>query len=213
MALGRLWRALTGSSNRESSPADATASGWASSETPSPSAPAPTEPAPESRGAGEAIPAAKITNAKRTQQLRSYFGDIEVLTVLELNVGDGSLVSDLVAAIKMNQPIRYVAVDQFDLGDGPMTVKRYHQLLKSLGVKPLLIPGTVDQGMKRVANTIGAVDAVIARVPEGELDDALSQRLLSDVLHDASVVLRLDPTSGEIAPIMLGDSNSSRRAA
>ena len=112
-------------------------------------------------------------------------------SVLEVGVGDGTRAEAVLSTLLKSRPdpaIRYIAIDQFELSDGPVTLKQFHQQIRAIGVKPSLIPLPIEQGLTRVAHTFGSVDLVL--LAAGEIDAI--DHVLARVTHPESLVLRFD---------------------
>ena len=116
-------------------------------------------------------------------------------TILEISVGDGSravAVLQTLAKAQPETPPRYVAIDQFELAGGPVTLKQFHQRLRQENVRPQVFPDAVDQALLRVAYTVGAIDLILIADPSAEWDAPQRQQLLGRVTHGDSVVMRFD---------------------
>ncbi len=115
--------------------------------------------------------------------------------VLEICVGDGSRAIAIVQTLGSPPPVRYLAIDQFEMVGGEVTLKAFHQRLRSAGIRGQVFPEPIDRGLVRVANTVGAVDLiVIAAAPEDwQTPETLS--LLARVAHPNTVVLYQDDES------------------
>lgn len=119
---------------------------------------------------------------------------LRVTTVLEISVGDGSraaAVLQTLAKAEPEAPLRYIAVDQFELGGGPVTLKQFHQRLRKENIRPQVFPDPVDRALLRVAHTVGAVDLVLIADATADWQEPQRRALLSRVTHRDSVILRL----------------------
>lgn len=115
---------------------------------------------------------------------------VKANTVLEISVGDGSRALAVMEAVeKGNENVQYVAIDQFEMAGGTVTLKQFHQSLRANGIRPQLFPETVQRGLIRVAHTIGTVDLVLIGTPVETWQTAEVLALLSRVLHDQTLVL------------------------
>lgn len=111
-------------------------------------------------------------------------------SILEISVEDGSRALAVLETIeKTNKNVRYVAIDQFELAGGPVSLKQFHQTLRSRGFRPQLYPETLERGLVRVANTIGTVDLVLIATPIAAWQTPQILPLLSRVTHARSLVL------------------------
>ena len=105
-----------------------------------------------------------------------------VRSVLEVGVGDGSRAStvlDLLQKKNPGQKLRYCAIDQFEMGDGPLTMRDFNSLLRGQGISPQIFPHETQQGLLRVLHTVGLVDAIIL----GEDSEKCCQTETIDVLR------------------------------
>ena len=115
-------------------------------------------------------------------------------SILEIGVGDGSRALAVLKTLAKNRPdahLKYIAIDLFELGDGDLTLKEFHQQVRAIDVKPTLIPMPIPQGLTRVAHTLGAVDLIL--VTDDQVDAC--DPLLARVTHDATVILKADGDS------------------
>lgn len=114
-------------------------------------------------------------------------------SILEISVEDGSRALAVLETIeKTNKNVRYLAIDQFEMTGGPVTLKQFHQTLRSKGFRPQLFPETMERGLIRVAHTIGAVDLVLVAAPPETWQTLQVLPLLSRVIHQGSLVLYRD---------------------
>jgi hypothetical protein len=114
-------------------------------------------------------------------------------TVLEISVDDGSrAIAVMQTMAKTQHAVRYFAIDQFEMADGGITLKQFHQTLRAENIRPKLFPGSMDRGLLRVAHTIGAVDLVLIAVPRQVWQSEQVLHLLSRVSHAGTVILYRD---------------------
>ena len=85
-------------------------------------------------------------------------------------------------------PVRYAAIDQFEMGGGAVRLMDFHRALRSADVRPHVYPETIAAGLASVARTIGGVDLILVDVnadfDAGQLTDALAR-----VSHEATRLL------------------------
>ncbi|QDS95372.1 hypothetical protein FF011L_41680 [Roseimaritima multifibrata] len=117
-----------------------------------------------------------------------------IASVLEINIASLERTERLIGWLRTQGnegAIRYAAIDMFEMGEGAQQVglKTFHQKLASLGVKPLPIPGTPQQGLPRIANTLGGVDLIIFSGEASELQSPTLQPLLTRATHQNSIIL------------------------
>jgi hypothetical protein len=63
-------------------------------------------------------------------------------------------------------PLHYVAIDEFEMGGNPLTLREFHQRLREHSVKAQLVPMPIDAGLDRVVRTFGQVDLIIWGSPQ-----------------------------------------------
>lgn len=147
-------------------------------------------------------PEATAKKSNRATVLGSIFGggphaglckrikSVSANSILEISVEDGSRALAVLEAIeKNNQNVRYVAIDQFEMAGGPVTLKQFHQTLRSKGFRPQLYPDTIERGLIRVAHTIGTVDLVLIAAEREAWQTPNLLPLLSRVTHHGSLIL------------------------
>lgn len=118
-------------------------------------------------------------------------------TILEISVGDGSRAVEMMAALEGSEPVRYVAIDQFEMSpsggadaEPTITLKSFHQLLRREGVRwAQIFPETSEAGLRRVATTIGAVDLVVIAIEREHWDTPLFNALLQRVCHPGTAII------------------------
>jgi hypothetical protein len=116
-------------------------------------------------------------------------------SVLEIGVGDGSRAIAVAAELVRSGAggsIRYAALDAFEMADGGITLKQFHRMMRRHGIRPRLFPSTLLAGLRRAANTIGAVDLVLISQQACSDQETDWNRLLFRLTHSETVVLRQD---------------------
>jgi len=76
-----------------------------------------------------------------------------VHSVLEIGVEDGTRAVAVIEALAKGNPhhtIRYLALDQFELAGGPITLVQFHRDLRQSGIRPQIFPEDVRFGSHRV---------------------------------------------------------------
>jgi len=132
-------------------------------------------------------------HAALCRQLKS----LPIQSVLELGVDDGSRAVAVLETLasRSETPIRYAAIDQFELrsadheASDPRSLKDFFQIVRGSGITPQLFPETVDRGLLKVGSTLGAVDLVLISIPPSNWQNPTTLKLLSRVIHEQSVVL------------------------
>ncbi len=147
--------------------------------------------------------------------LRKLVKPLQAKTVLEISVGDGSraiaVMQTLANQPAVQPPLRYVAIDQFEMVGGETSLKAFHQALRNEGIRPQVFPESINRGLIRVANTIGTVDLVVVAAKPMEWQTPETLSLLTRVLHEQTVVLYQDEEAWERYAAIA--TNTIRRAA
>ena len=116
-------------------------------------------------------PAAKPAKAKVAREDKKLCRRLEALatqssakSVLEIGVGDGRRALSVVSTLTHrghSVPVNYIAIDEFELGGGSLTLRDFHKRLREYPAKAQLVPMPCDAGLDRVARTFGQVDVII----------------------------------------------------
>jgi len=121
-------------------------------------------------------------------------GSRTINVVLDMNVQDGSRAIELLEAIvDSNLPApKYVAIGMFELAGEKLTVRQFHQKVRSAGGLPVVIPMPLVEGLRRLSQTVGTADLILLDITEQELADPTVSRLLQRVASKDSLLLRRD---------------------
>ncbi len=198
MSLLKLWNSIRGRGNEdaESGAVETASAVGSSAETNGHKAsPEKAEQASKTAGAvSKVAPSAKRIQGKNAALCnlikKSIAADDRSLRVLEIGVGDGSRSADVLRtlmSIKPAESIHYSAVDTFEMGDGPISLRDFNRLLRGLGVHPQLFPMPVVIGLTRLAHTVGQVDLILDSQSFHESADA--GRLLSKLSRTGTLWL------------------------
>ncbi len=90
-----------------------------------------------------------------------------------------------------------MAIDQFEMAGGEVTLKAFHKSMRSEGIRPHVFPEPINRGLVSVANTIGPVDLVIIAASQDQWQTPETHSLLARVTHSDTVVLFQDEESWE----------------
>ena len=156
----------------------------------------------QSTDQGPVAESKRTTSKTRAGRGRGIFGggphaglckqikSVDVDSILEISVEDGSRALAVLQAVqKRNENARYIAIDQFEMAGGPVTLKQFHQTLRASGFRPQVFPETMERGLIRVAHTIGTVDLVLIAAAPVTWQTPQLLALLSRVTHQETLVL------------------------
>lgn len=175
VAFRKLWNSIRGTNNESESEKGSAAT---STKMPAarhsgkqkPSVSFQTDSVPESRRRK------KSALSREDKRLCQRLESLSVRSLLEIGVGDGqrsiSLLQTLVDSSLQNtnsaeqtatsdSSLLYLAVDQFEMGGNPLTLREFHKQLREVNVKAQLLPMAVEAGLDRVLRTVGQVDLVL----------------------------------------------------
>lgn len=119
---------------------------------------------------------------------------VQAASVLEIYVDDGSRVAAVLKSLAASSPttVRYAVIDPFESADQGRTLRQYHQRTRAENVQVQIFPGPIEQGLRRVAYTLGTVDLVLlGATPDPQLSNELTTHL-SRVCHPDTLVLAFD---------------------
>ncbi|OYP33786.1 hypothetical protein [Rhodopirellula sp. MGV] len=137
------------------------------------------------------IPRPKLNRADK--QLCKQLADSSANTVLEIGIGDGNRGRGIVDALtgrEQSTPVCYIAVDSFELGGNPLTLREFHRQLREYPAKVHLVPMPVEQGLDRVLRTYGQVDVILWSVDSVPSDSEKS--LLSRLSKPDTKLMKCD---------------------
>lgn len=148
-------------------------------------------------------------------------------SLLEIGVGDGSRMPAILASLAADstadataddavREIKAAVIDQFELGNGTVSLRDYHRHLNGLAVRPAIFPEPLHSGLVRIANRLGRMDVIVVDASViASVDPAVVETLyasIGKVMHPGTIVL--SHQSGKWAPTSIGSmSQSDRRAA
>lgn len=113
-------------------------------------------------------------------------------SVLEIGVGDGSraaAVMQSLQAVSGEKPLKYAAIDGFEMVGGSLTLKDFHHKLRAAGVRPQVFPSAVAQGLFQFSRTVGFADLVISTAADEVWEAAETRALIVRITRPSSVVL------------------------
>ncbi|MEL6107559.1 MAG: hypothetical protein AAFU85_16080 [Planctomycetota bacterium] len=176
MALRRLWNSIRG--------------------VPENSTPAPlggNEEATPKRAPGKLSRSERIEITREDKRLCRRLSKSSIGSILEVNVGTGvraAAILEALAGRREMPPVRYVAIDQFELGGNGLPLRDFHIRLRPFDARIQMVPLDVTAGLQRVASTIGAVDFIVWGEPQAPTGRQLG--LLARVSSPTSVLVQLD---------------------
>lgn len=152
------------------------------------------------------------TVQKHVSKLCSTLQQLAPETILEIGVGDGQQALEYLTGLKdLGSSVRYFAIDQFELADGDLSLREFHQMLRNAGIRPQIFPEPVAAGLTRFLHTIGSADVVLLNQPIPAVDVQQVHSLLRRVSNDRTSILSLN-AGKQWAPMSIG-LDSDRRAA
>jgi len=124
--------------------------------------------------------------------LRKLVKPLTADTVLEVSVGDGSRAIEILRTLGNVQEVRYIAIDQFEMVGGELTLKAFHQALRGEGIRPQVFPEPINRGLARVSHTVGAIDLIVMGLEAGIWQNPETLSLLNRISHRETVILFQD---------------------
>lgn len=118
--------------------------------------------------------------------------ELSPATILEIGVGDGHRTVDFLTGMQeTGLSVRYAAIDQFELAGGNLSLRNFHQMLRSLSVRPHLFPEPIVNGLTRFLHTIGSADVVLISENVAEENRQQVMQLLSRISNQRTTILQL----------------------
>ena len=147
----------------------------------------------------------------RVSELCATLQKLAPETILEIGVGNGKQSEEFLTGLKdAGLSIRYFAIDQFELADGPLSLREFHQMLRNAGIRPQIFPEPVVSGLTRFLHTIGSADVVLLTEPIPSDEEKQIRSLLQRISNNRTRILSLN--NGKWTPLS-GGLHSDRRAA
>lgn len=156
------------------------------------------------------VPAKQVSDKKATSKKvapkRRLFGGgphaglcrqlkgLEIESVLEISVDDGTRALAVLEVLqkKCLQPVRYAAIDEFELGGSTFGLRDFYCLLREHDIRPQLFPEKVDNGLRNVANNLGAMDLVLIATTADRWQNPVTLHLLSRITHPDTLILHYE---------------------
>ena len=141
----------------------------------------------------EAAPVLRMFRRKNNAWSK-LIGTRTVATILDTHVGDGSRAVEILEAIvDSNTPTpKYVAIGLFEMGGEKLTVRQFHQKIRNAGGQPSVIPMSLEEGLRRLSQTIGTVDLILLNGNDESVSSPAVVKLLSRVTASGTLVLSSD---------------------
>lgn len=135
----------------------------------------------------------RVPHPKKNAWTKLFAGR-QITSILDTNLGDASRAVEVLEAIVCDAvpTPKYVAIDEFDLTSGGMTVLQFHQRVRRVGGKAVPIPGSADEGLRQLSRTLGTVDLVLMDDSKPQWQTEETRRLLDRVTHSTTLLLRRD---------------------
>lgn len=113
--------------------------------------------------------------SREDKRLCSRLASQNFSTILEISVSDSVRSVAILETITQGEAdtdLRYLAIDEFELGGSTVTLRGFHQQLREVRVKAQLLPMTVEAGLDRILRTIGQVDVILWTSENAPTDSA-----------------------------------------
>ncbi len=216
MPLKRLWNSLCGRSPQGPTPVEEsaahrdTASDRQASVKPR-GKPSSVKPTNAKRGGFNLFGGPHTGLCKQIKSLQAAT-NLEIATVLEIGVGDGSRAIAMLSMIESaGEKARYFAIDQFELAGGEVTLKHFHQTLRTANIRPQVLPQPIAPALMRMAHTHGEVDLIVIGAPTSQWQNPAAEAALARVAHARTAIVFSDGDSW--IRYQVPGVNSVRRAA
>lgn len=138
---------------------------------------------------------AKVVTRGEHAELCKVVIQTQAATVLEIGAGDGSraiAMMDSLQAVSADKTLRYCVIDQFEMVNGPISLKAFNLALRAINVRAQVFPNEVEQGLSQFSRTVGFADLIVSTVPTAQWQTAAVQALVKRISHAGSVVLHSD---------------------
>ncbi len=86
---------------------------------------------------------------------------------------------------------KYVAVNQFEMGEQGLSLQQFHKRVRTLGGSPVAIPMALSEGLKRLSQTLGTVDLILLN-DISVWSDAEMSKLFRRVMRPTTLVFVKD---------------------
>ena len=163
-------------------------------------------------GASESKRRIRRNKSKPSSELSNLLCQLQPQTILEIGVGDGSRAVEFLTVMKTTgHPVRYFAIDQFELAGGQLSLIGFHQMLRSAGIRPHLFPEPIVQGLTSFLHTIGSADVILITDASSEATDIQVQQLLGRISHHGTKKIQL--SDGVISTSSVSNHSNLRDVA
>ena len=151
---------------------------------------------------------------KKQNAWSKLIGSRTVGSILDINFGDGKRATDILEAIVEgdSSSVKYVAIGMFEMAPGGLSIRQFHQLVRTSGGQPIAIPMPLGEGLRRLSETLGTVDLIVLDADAPTLADPLVIKMLSRVTSAGTLTLRRD-ANGRLQPLNSTPQGQTRRAA
>ncbi len=132
---------------------------------------------------------------------------------MEIGIADGRRGLSIVSALTRpghSTPVRYIAIDPFEMGPRQVSLREFHKQLREFPAKVHLVPMDVNAGLDRVVRTYGQVDVILW--DEAEPPTPMQLTLLERLSKPATLMLIHDNGQWLETPVATR-SNGGQQAA
>jgi len=131
-----------------------------------------------------------LFGAKPHGGLCKLVGRTQARSVLEVGVGDGSRAIAIVETLRQHvDSVHYFGIDQFELADGALSLREFHQKMRAAGIHPQIFPESVESGLVKFLHRIGKADLVLLSDAETALDKPRVVQLLHRLSTPTTTIL------------------------
>jgi hypothetical protein len=122
---------------------------------------------PECNPSTKPVRQAATVRGAATRDDKKLFKRIEsmsIQSILQVTVGDGQRTLAMLKKLTHkghSTTFHYIAIDEFEMAGGPLTLREFHKQLREYPAKAHLVPMPIDSGLDRVVRTYGQVDLII----------------------------------------------------
>jgi hypothetical protein len=139
---------------------------------------------------------AYFSRPKQDRPIYRIIRRCHVRNIVEMGIGDGSRAQRMVRLARSwsgNQPVRYTAIDPFELRSGDdspaRSLKAAYRTLKATGARVQVVPGDPLAALARVANALTNTDLLLISADQDDASLQSAWFYVPRMLHERSHVL------------------------